>query len=1101
MNNGDKMDFFSQIFSVKEKETIRVAGLTDELFCVYLYNLLLQKQESVLVVVNDLFEANKLFNSLKNYTNETLLFPMDDFLTSEAIAISPDLKLIRLNTLNNLIHYGNKIVVTHLTGYLRFLPDPLLYKEKIITLKTNQDISMDLLRERLLSIGYKRESFVTQTGEFAVRGFILDVFPLEMEYPIRIEFFGDNIENLKLFNVNNQRTISTQDEVVIYPFTEFLLKDNEIIDAKQKELSLFNEKLCSLEDYLDNHYTVFKDYNQLMLNNNILQSEITSYQKEKDGKFFGQYMFELSAIKPKKIGNFFSINNLSVDKKVTRYSSSQVPDFKENMDLFNKYLKNKLKENKLIIICLEESNIKKISNILNVPYEVIKEKMIPGCVNLILKTINDGFEYENLIVIAEKNIFNMNTNPPKISYNFKHASRIKDLNKLAIGDYVVHNAHGIGIYNGIRSLKNDDIIKDYLEVLYLGKDKLYVPVERIDLLHKFSAKEGIVPKINKLNSLEWEKTKNRIKNKIKDIADKLIKIYAERQSVTGFAFSLDTTFQKQFEQEFIYEETPDQLAAIKDIKKDMELSVPMDRLLCGDVGYGKTEVAFRAAFKAIMDSKQVLYLCPTTILSKQQYVNAKERFKNFPIRIEVLNRFISIKDTKRVLEDFKSGKIDFLIGTHRILSDDVLPYDLGLLIIDEEQRFGVMHKEKIKQYKANIDVLTLTATPIPRTLQLSLTGLKSLSLMETPPVNRYPVQTYVIEENKIIIKDAIYKELSRNGQVFMLYNRVDRIVDKVNDLKELVPEARITFVHGKMPKNELEEKMLAFINGEYDIMVCTTIIENGIDISNVNTLIIIDADYFGLSQLYQIRGRVGRSNRIAYCYLMYKPFKILNDTAQKRLRVIQDFTELGSGFAIASRDLSIRGAGDILGSEQAGFIDSVGIDLYLKILNREVSRLKGIESPEEENDNGILLNVDTHINDDYVSDTEVKLEIHKLINTIDSYEQLINVQSELEDRYGKFDDKVLIYMYTEWFEKLAQKLNIDKIVQTKKYIELVLPKDLSSHIDGEQLFIDSFKISNFFRFNYRDETIHIILDLPQLDKHYIFILVELLNVLLKNKPF
>lgn len=1093
------MDFFSQIFAIKEDRNIRLAGLTDEPFCVYLYNLFIQKKKSIIVILNSLFEANKLFDTLKNYSNDVLLFPMDDFLTSEAIAISPDLKIMRLETLNNLMEFDNKIVITHLMGYLRFLPDPSLYKDKIIKLKVNQEIRMEVLKEKLVALGYKKESFVTQTGEFAVRGFVLDIFPIMNETPIRIEFFGDNIESLRLFDINTQRTISNQNNINIYPFTEFLLENNEIIDAKQKELSLYNKNLFSLENYLSNHYTVFKDFDQLKLNNDIIQQNIISYQSEKDIKFLGKYMLDLKEIKVENQVDFLSVKNYFLDQKVIKYSCLPVPEFKENIDLFNDYLKSKLKENKLIVICLKEANIKRIGDILTVPYKMNDlDNPVIGVVNIIVKTINEGFEYDNIVVISEKNIFNTNINNRKVSYSFKHSNRIKDLNKLEISDYVVHNIHGIGIYNGIHSLKNDEIIKDYLEILYLGKDKLYVPVERIDLLHRFSAKEGAVPKINKLNSLEWEKTKNRIKNKVKDIADKLIKIYAQRQTKEGYAFAPDTVFQQQFEEEFIYEETPDQLIAIKDIKKDMESPIPMDRLLCGDVGYGKTEVAFRAAFKAAMDSKQILYLCPTTILSRQQYINAKERFKNFPIKIEMLNRFVSLKETKRILKDFNEGKTDFLIGTHRILSDDVLPCKLGLLIIDEEQRFGVMHKERIKQYKANVDVLTLTATPIPRTLQLSLTGLKNLSLMETPPINRYPVQTYVIEENKIIIKDAIYKELSRQGQIFILYNRIDKITSKADEIKELVPEARITYAHGKMLKNELEEKMMAFINGDYDIMVCTTIIENGIDISNVNTLIIIDSDYFGLSQLYQIRGRVGRSDRIAYCYLMYNPSKILNETAKKRLRVIQEFTELGSGFAIATRDLSIRGAGDILGREQAGFIDSVGIDLYLKILNDEVNKLKGIMPVEEETE-GILLNVDTHIDDKYVSDIDVKLEIHKLINTIDSYDKLLSVKNELEDRYGKFDDKILIYMYTEWFEKLAEQLNIKKIIQTKKYIELILPNDLSSYIDGEQLFIETFKISNFFRFNYKDGLLHIILDIPKLDNHYIFILVELLTVLLKNR--
>ena len=562
----------------------------------------------------------------------------------------------------------------------------------------------------------------------------------------------------------------------------------------------------------------------------------------------------------------------------------------------------------------------------------------------------------------------------------------------------------------------------------------------------------------------------------------------------GYAFSKDTELQKQFDASFEYTETKDQLLAIEQIKNDMESRQPMDRLLCGDVGYGKTEVAFRAVFKAIMDSKQVLYLCPTTILSNQQYQNALVRFKDFPVNIGLLNRFTSPKEKKRILSELENGTIDFVIGTHRLLSNDIKPKDLGLLIIDEEQRFGVTHKEKIKEYKSNVDVLTLTATPIPRTLQMSMIGIRSLSLIETPPVDRYPVQTYVIEENKQIIKDAIYKEMSRNGQVFLLYNHVDSIERKVSEIQNLVPEARIIFAHGRLTKEELEDRMIAFINHEYDILICTTIIETGIDIPNANTLIILDADHFGLSQLYQIRGRVGRSNKIAYAYLMYSPSKMLNEVAIKRLNAIKDFTELGSGFSIATRDLSIRGAGDILGSEQAGFIDTVGIDLYLKMLQDEISRLKGITPKEEiiQNEKP-LLNVSTHISNNYTDDDQLKISIHKEINTIDSLDKLKEVQLDLEDRFGKLDEDVIIYMYQEWFEKMAKELGIEKVNYTKNSLELVVSEDATTKIDGEKLFVDAFHITPMFRFKMLSNQLIIILDTVKLEKHYIYYLVDLLS--------
>ena len=617
-------------------------------------------------------------------------------------------------------------------------------------------------------------------------------------------------------------------------------------------------------------------------------------------------------------------------------------------------------------------------------------------------------------------------------------------------------------------------------------------MKSIDLISKFCGKEGAVPKINKLGGSEWTKTKLRIREKVRDIADTLIKIHAKRELKEGYGFSKDTEMQLQFEEEFPYVYTRDQALVTKQIKEDMEQKHPMDRLLCGDVGYGKTEVAFRAMFKAVCDSKQVLYLCPTTILSNQVYENAKERFKNFPVSIGLLNRFTTKKEAQNIVNALKNKTIDIVVGTHRILSDDIKPKDLGLLVIDEEQRFGVMHKEKLKQYKENVDVLTLTATPIPRTLQMSMVGLRSLSTIETPPVDRYPVQTYVIEESNQIIRDAIYKEMSRGGQVFLLYNRVESIEEEAKKIQSLVKDARIVVAHGQMNKTELEQKMQDFIDFKYDILLCTTIIETGIDIPNVNTLIIKDADRFGLAQLYQIRGRVGRSNKIAYAYLMYKGGKVLTETAMKRLNVIKDFTELGSGFSIATRDLSIRGAGDILGSQQAGFIDSVGIDLYLKILNEEVERLKGKEV-EEEKEEMPLLNVSTHIDDSYVEEVDLKIEIHKLINEIDSYKKLEETKSTIEDRFGKVDEELLIYMYEEWFEKIAKTLEIEKVTKTKNFVDLTFSESISKRIDTEALFLSAFHISNMFRFQSKNNKLHVILDTIKLEKHYIYYLTDLLD--------
>ena len=1089
-----------------DKKTIGLVGLNDEFFSLYVNKLLKEQKKNILIVTPTLFEANLINNSLSTYTNRSYLFPMDDFLTSESIAISPDLKVTRLETINRTFDIENKIIVTHLNGYLRYLPTKEKYKNSILKLIKNKEYKREKLIDDLISIGYKTETIVTKTGEIGIRGFVIDIFPIESEHPVRIEYFGDEIDSIRIFDEGTQKTIEEIEEVKILPYTEFLIDGyDEEYKEKQKYLKkITNGKINSIYDYLENPITIFKNYNQLKTSFNTQLEQIFEYKIDKDTNFDSDYMYNLNEIKQDKVIYYNTVENIFDNvssENITDYQIKEMGSFSENIEAINKFINEQIYLNKTIIIAIKDYQIKSFTKFIEHSYIMTNYKnILKNQVNIIDMPINKGFIYKDFIVLTESELFIKHINKSKYKTNFKYSSKIKNINNLEIGDYVVHTLHGIGIYNGIKTLKQGEVLKDYLEILYFGKDKLYIPVEKIDLISKYTGKEGMVPKINKLGGTEWEKTKLRVKNKVKDIADKLLKIYALREMKKGFQFSKDNELQLMFESEFPYEPTKDQLYVTKQIKEDMESSIPMDRLLCGDVGYGKTEVAFRAMFKAVNDGKQVLYLCPTTILSNQQYENAIQRFKNFPVNIALLNRFTSSKKTKEIIENLKNGKVDILFGTHRILSNDVKPNNLGLLIIDEEQRFGVIHKEKIKEYKENVDVLTLTATPIPRTLQMSMTGLRSLSLIETPPVDRYPVQTYVLEENIHIIKDAVYKELSRGGQVFILYNRVEKLEAKKQELQRLLPEAKIIEAHGQMNKNEIENRMIDFINNKYDVLLCTTIIETGIDIPNVNTLIIYNADCFGLSQLYQIRGRVGRSNKIAYAYLMYQQNKMLNETAIKRLNVIKEFTELGSGFKIATRDLSIRGAGDILGSEQAGFIDNIGIELYLKILNEEVAKLKGEEIKEEETiDEKPLISVDTHISDEYVKDIDLKIEIHKKINEIDSYNKLIIVKNELEDRFGKIDEKILIYMYEEWFEKIAKKLEVERVNQTKNYIELVFSQEISNKIDGEKLFVDAFNISRMFRFQMKSGHLIIILDTIKLEKNSIYLLIELLNKITLKK--
>ena len=1094
------MGLFDRFINVDIKKHMGIAGLTDEFFCVYLNNIFEKHHRNILVVVNSLYEANQLYSTMKNYTDSCCLFPMDDFLTSEALAISPDLQITRLETINEIVKDKPLIVICNLMGYLRFLPTKKTYNDFVLELKVGATISPQRLVNKLIASGYTRDTIVTKTGEFGVRGFVVDVFPVDEENPIRIEFFDDEIESIRIFDSETQKSLENIKNIFIRPYFEFIT-DKEVSDnkfGKQKYLPDYGD-VNSIADYLDDVITVFKDYEQLEMSFSHIMEEVITYKESKDINFTGNYMFNFNDIKADFPIYYMSINNVINSKNVVElynFGVRTINNFAENIENINSFIRKEIDNGKTVLICLKHHQLRSIIKILNMKVvESSLDDITLGTVNLIEKEVSQGFVYKDLVVLSANELFLNSTNKKKYKTKFKYSVSIKDINKLSIGDYVVHNIHGIGVYNGIKTLTLNGITKDYLEVLYQGTDKIYIPVEKIDLLSKYSGKEGAAPKINKLGGNEWNKTKARVRSKVNDMADQLLALYAERESRKGFAFSPDCDMSFDFEHDFPYELTKDQVQAISQIKTDMESSVPMDRLLCGDVGFGKTEVAFVAAFKSILDSKQVLFLCPTTILSNQHYENAKLRFKNFPVSIGLLNRFTTPKEAKRILDGLRDGTIDMVFGTHRLLSDDVKLKDLGLLVIDEEQRFGVAHKEKIKQYKTNVDVLTLTATPIPRTLQMSLVGIRSLSLIETPPMNRYPVQTYVVEENKQIIKDAIYKELSRNGQVFILYNRVQSIEEERSRIQTLVPEARIAIAHGQMTKNELENVILDFTNHEYDVLVCTTIIETGIDIPNVNTLIIMDADHFGLSQLYQIRGRVGRGDKFAYAYLMYQPFKSLSETAVKRLNVIKEFTELGSGFSIATRDLSIRGAGDILGSEQAGFIDSVGIDLYLKMLNDEVARKKNIslEVEDEEIDRPPLLSVTTHIDDSYVSEDELKIEIHRKINEIDSKDKFDEVKSELEDRFGKINEDIIIYMYEEWFEKLASKVKVSNVHQTKNSIELVFPMDVVSKMDTEELFMDAFRVSNMFRFISRGNNLVIVLDIIKLEKHPVYYLVELLD--------
>lgn len=1094
------MKFFDNLFDITDESDYGISGLNKELTCINIYNTFIRNNKGVLVVTSSTYIANLLYQGLLNYTDRVLFFPMDDFLTSEAIAISPEFKVERINTLNVLSDDNKYIVVTNLMGALRYLPSKELWKKSKIVLSKGMDIDRDKLLEDLYNLGYEREILVNGTGKVGIRGYVIDIFPTSYENAVRIEFWGDTIDSIKYFDVDSQMSFEEIDKVDIYPYTEFLLDNyNEEIVRSQKYLKYYNKEVSILSDYLDRGIICYYDYNSLMKSYDLLIDTINSYNLEKKQEIDTNYMNDISDIK-----GCFSIkyyhfdDDISRKEKCYRFKYDAINKYNGDYNIIRKDLINYLKTGKTVILCINnKESAKRIIKYLEMDDILLgsEDNIVINKINLINKNISEGFVYNDYVVIGRNDLFNTGNEFIKYKSKYKLGTRIQTITNLDVGDYVVHETFGIGIYQGLFSMNKQGFDKDYVKIMYDGGDSLYIPVENINRISKFTGKDGTGVKLNSLSNDNWQKKKKKVRERLESIAGDLILVSAKREMSSGYAFSPDDENQAIFDSEFEYSETPDQIRAISLIKAEMEKDKPMDTLLCGDVGYGKTEVAFRAMFKAVNDGKQVAYLCPTTILANQQYDSAKERFKTFPINMALINRFVDKSKQKKIIDDLKKGKIDIVFGTHRLLSEDFEYKDLGLLVIDEEQRFGVTHKEKIKKYKSNVDVLTLSATPIPRTLQMSLTGIRSLALIETPPKERYPIQTYVLEESDLVIKDAIYKELSRGGQVFILYNSVEKIQDKVFEISKLVPEAKIDYAHGKITKDQLEGKMNNFIQGKFNVLVCTTIIETGIDIPNVNTLIIIDADRFGLSQLYQIRGRIGRSNKIGYAYLMYGKNKFLNDLAIKRLDTIKEFTELGSGFKIAMRDLAIRGAGDILGREQSGFIDTVGVDLYMKMLNEAIMKNKG-ELPETDNDSQTidkpLVNVSTHIDDNYVMDTELKIIIHKKINAVDSYDSFCRVKEELENRFGKLTEDLIIYMYEEWFEKLAKSLNITNVIDNKDLVDLMLSRELSESIDGEKLFMETYELNKNFRLKYKDNAIHIILEKKNLDKHYLMYLIGLL---------
>lgn len=1100
----------------------------------------LNNNENVFYVASNLYKANLAYEAFCKLAgfDKVNLYVADEIVAAELLAVSSELKHERLNTVYNLVSGQKHIIVTHPQALLRPVFPKNRFQEAMFAIKIGDDIDLNSLVEKLISLGYKRVPTTTMVGEFSIRGEIIDIFPLFSENPLRIILFDTEVEKIKYFDSETQKSFGHAEEAVIFPLEELFYNDTE----KAEVLKKIKESVSEMPDFLNPDLSDLENHNnpeRLLKYIKYFDSDYTTileYQKEKIVFYedyqrlkdnyeqlrvdLDNYLDQLVIPKNLDLIFFFDFHNLfyNLDKKIF-FSEirKSFPDFPLDkmfdiegiavIDYQNdiKALISDLKANPnktFVFAFYTEERLNLIGEILSenkVNYIRISafKDLISGAVNLIRSDNAISFGFIGKIeVFTEEEIFKR-FKVPKTKYRsvMQNTKPISSKEDLEIGDYVVHYDYGIGRYLGIKTVELQDVRNDYIVLQYANME-LYIAVEKITLLEKYQGREGVVPKLTSIGKGEWEKKKKKIQEKLENIAADIISLQAKREQMRGFKYPPDSEFQRLFEEDFDYEETPDQKKAIAEIKRDMEAGKIIDRLICGDVGYGKTEIAMRIAFKTVYSNKQVIYLAPTTILSRQHYYNFKERFEKYGIKVELLNRLVPQTKQKEILDNFEKGLVDVLIGTHRVLSNDVKPKDLGLLIVDEEQRFGVVHKEKIKRMKANINVLTLTATPIPRTLQMSIMGLRQLSLIETPPKDRYPIQTYVIEENDIVIKEAIYREISRAGQVFYLHNRIEDLDYLYRKLRRLVPEAKIGIAHGKMTKIQLEDTVQAFVDREFDVLLCTTIIETGIDIPNTNTLIIDGAEYLGLSQIYQIRGRVGRADRVAYAYLMYGKNKVLTDEAAKRLTAIKEFTNLGSGYRIAVRDLAIRGAGDILGKEQSGFIDAVGLDMYMKMLSEAINKVRNIAPPEEEKP--VIINVSKHVDESYVSDDEIKILIHKEIHRIKSKKDKEEIIAEFSDRFGKLNKEILTYIEERYLQTLLKQYDIKNVFETQNMVMVAISKEKTEKISAEKMFMTATEISPDILFEYKRQQLIIKIKKHSPDKDWIFALSKLLESQLKN---
>ena len=1006
-----------------------------------------------LILAEDERRAREIYEDYRFYDRKVYSYPAKDLLFFQADIHGNLLIRQRMKVIKALLEEKELTVVTSIDGCMDFLESLEKIKEQLIHYESDSTVDIEQLKNQLVALGYERVGQVEMPGQFSVRGGIVDIYCLTEENPWRIELWGDEIDSIRSFDPESQRSLENLEELTIYPAVEHI-GDKDMVSfldyfPEERTIIFLDEpnRLTEKGGAVEEEYRQSRMHREEKGSRNLPENWLCSFeqlQKELNKR----NCISVCALEPKQAGWKVREKFYLEVKSISAYNNS--------FELLVKDLHQYKKQGyRIALLSGSRTRAERLAKDLQEEGlaafygQDYDREICPGEIMVVYGHAKKGFEYPliKFAVMTESDIFGQEQKKKKKKKNYS-GSRIQDFAELSIGDFVVHEKHGLGIYRGIEKVEVDRIVKDYIKIEYRGGSNLYIPATQLDCLQKYSGADASKAlKLNKLGTQEWNKTKSKVRGAVKNIAKELVELYAVRQEKEGYVCGPDTVWQREFEEMFPYEETEDQLSAIEDAKRDMESTRIMDRLICGDVGYGKTEVALRAAFKEVQESRQVAYLAPTTILAQQIYNTFVQRMKEFPVRVELLCRFRTPAQQKKAIEDLKKGQVDVIIGTHRILSKDVQFKNLGLLIVDEEQRFGVTHKEKIKQLKKDVDVLTLTATPIPRTLHMSLIGIRDMSVLEEPPMDRMPIQTYVMEYDEETVREAINRELRRGGQVYYVYNRVTDIADVALRIAKLVPDARVDFAHGQMSERELENVMYSFVNGDIDVLVSTTIIETGLDISNVNTMIIHDSDRYGLSQLYQLRGRIGRSNRTAYAFLMYRKNVMLKETAEKRLAAIREYTDLGSGFKIAMRDLELRGAGNLLGAQQHGHMNAVGYDLYCKMLNEAVKEAKGIHTMEDF-ETSVDLNVDAYIPDSYISNEFQKLDIYKRIAGIETQQDYDDMLEELLDRFGEPGKAVLNLLAIAKLKAIAHQGYVTEIKQTGKTVRFTLYEKARLNTEG-----------------------------------------------------